>query len=259
MTRALLWILDHPVTSCAAVLVVTLLLGWQIPRLRIDESAEGLMVQHDPGRAVHEKVRFGNDNLTVVLVKADDVFAPDVLAVVKRLSDGLAALPAVTRVESLTTVKNIKSEGDALDTDPLVETLPRTAAEVERIRADALGNRVLVGNLVARDARATGITTYADPRPDDAGFNHRFVGQVEALIARERRPGLTIYQVGAPYTKATYADYVKADQKTVIPLSIAVLLVGPAAAGAVAVGGAQGGVAGSPRLRADGRIRGTKG
>ena len=227
MTRALLWILDHPVTSCAAVLVVTLLLGWQIPRLRIDESAEGLMVQHDPGRAVYEKakVRFGNDNLTVVLVKADDVFAPDVLAVVKRLSDGLAALPAVTRVESLTTVKNIKGEGDALDTDPLVETLPRTAAEVERIRADALGNRVLVGNLVARDARATGITTYADPRPDDAGFNHRFVGQVEALIARENRPGLTIYQVGAPYTKATYADYVKADQKTVIPLSIAVLLI----------------------------------
>jgi predicted RND superfamily exporter protein len=227
VTRALLWILDHPVASCAAVLVVTLLLGWQIPRLRIDESAEGLMVRHDPDRAFYEKAkaRFGNDNLTVVLVKADDVFAPGVLAAVKRLSDGLAALPAVSRVESLTTVKNIKGEGDALDTDLLVETLPRTAAEVERIRADALGNRVLVGNLVARDARATGITTYADPRPDDAGFNHRFVGQVEALIARESRPGLTIYQVGAPYTKATYADYVKADQKTVIPLSIAVLLV----------------------------------
>jgi len=99
----------------------------------------------------------------VVLVKADDVFAPDVLAAVKRLSDGLAALPAVSRVESLTTVKNIKGEGDALDTDPLVETLPRTAAEVERIRADALGNRVLVGNLVARDARATGPPRSASP------------------------------------------------------------------------------------------------
>jgi hypothetical protein len=52
VTRALLWILDHPVASGAAVLVVTLLLGWQIPRLRIDESAEGLMVQNDPDRGV---------------------------------------------------------------------------------------------------------------------------------------------------------------------------------------------------------------
>jgi predicted RND superfamily exporter protein len=227
VTRALLWILDHPVASCAAVLVVTLLLGAQIPRLRIDESAEGLMVQHDPARAVYEraKARFGNDNLTVVVVKADDVFAPAVLAVVKRLSDGLAALPGATRVESLTTVKNIKGEGDALNTEPLVEGVPRTRADADRIRADALGNRVLVGNLVARDARATGITVYADPRPDDVGFNHRFVGQVDALIARESGPGLTIYQVGAPYTKATYADYVKADQKTVVPLSIGVLLL----------------------------------
>jgi uncharacterized protein len=226
VTRALLWILDHPAASGAAVLVVTLLLGWQIPRLRIDESAEGLMVQHDPDRAFYEKTRarFGNDNLTVVLVKADDVFAPEVLGVVKRLSDGLAALPAVTRVESLTTVKNIKGEGDALNTDPLIETVPRTPAEAARIRADALSNRVLAGNIVARDARATGITVYADPGKD-TGFNQRFTGQVEALIARESRPGLTIYQVGAPYTKATYASYIKQDQKTVVPLSITVLLL----------------------------------
>ena len=227
MTRALLWIVDHPVTSCAAVLVVTLLLGSQITRLRIDESAEGLMVRHDPARAVYEraKARFGSDNLTVVLVKADDVFAPDVLAVVKRLSDGLAGLPGASRVESLTTVKNIKGQGDALDTEPLVGTVPGTTAEADRIRADALGSRVLVGNLVAGDARATGITVYADPGPDDPGFNHRFVGQVEALIARESRPGLTIFQVGAPSTKATYTDFIKDDQKTVVPLSIMVLLV----------------------------------
>jgi predicted RND superfamily exporter protein len=226
VTRALLWVLDHPVTACAAVLVVTLLLGSQIPRLRVDESAEGLMVQHDPARAVYEraKTRFGNDNLTVVLVKADDVFAPDVLAVVKRLSDGLAGLPGAARVESLTTVKNIKGEGDTINTEPLIETVPRTAAEARRIRADALGNRVLVGNLVARDGRATGITVYADPRPDDLGFNHRFVAQVDALIARESRPGITVYQIGAPLTKATYSDYIKDDQKTVIPLSIVVLL-----------------------------------
>jgi hypothetical protein len=227
VTRALLWILDHPAVSIVGTLVITILLGAQMPRLRIDESAEGLMVQHDPARRFYEqaKQRFGNDNLTVVLVKADDVFTPEVLGVVKRLSDGLAALPDATRVESLTTVKNIKGEGDSLNTDPLVETVPRTVAEAASIRADALGNRVLVGNLVARDGKATAITVYADPKPTDVAFNHRFVGEVEALIAREQREGLTIFQVGAPYTKATYADYVKLDQRTVVPLSILVLLI----------------------------------
>ncbi|MGH7353488.1 MAG: MMPL family transporter [Candidatus Rokuibacteriota bacterium] len=226
MKRILLWLFEHPVASCAAVLAVTVLLGWQIPRLRIDDSAEGLTVVNDPARSVYElaRKRFGSDNLTVVLVKADDVFAPAVLAVVRRLSDGLVRLPNVSRVESLTTVKNIRGEGDSLNTDLLIETLPRTPEEVERIRRDALGTRVLVGNLVARDARATAITVYADPRADDPGFNHRFVGQVEALIARETKPGLIIYQVGGPFIKTTYADYITRDQKTVVPLSILVLL-----------------------------------
>jgi len=226
LKRILFWIFEHPVASCATVLLVTVLLGWQITRLRIDDSAEGLMVANDPARSVYElaKQRFGTDNLTVVLVKADDVFALDVLAVVKRLSDDLARLPHVSRVESLTTVKNIRGEGDSLETDPLIDTLPRTAADAERIRRDALGNRVLVGNLVARDARATAVAVYADPRADDSGFNRRFVGQVEALIARETRPGLVIYQVGGPFIKATYADYITRDQKTVVPVSIVVLL-----------------------------------
>jgi predicted RND superfamily exporter protein len=215
------------VAACVAIAAVTVVLAVQIPKIRIDESAEGLMVANDPARAVYEKAkeRFGNDNLTVVVVKADDVFAPPVLATVQRLSDALRRLPDVSRVESLTTVKNIKGEGDALNTDPLIETVPRTPAEVERVRRDALGNRVLVGNLVARDARATAITVYADPRREDVGFNHRFVAHVDTLMAGERAPGLTIYQVGAPYTKATYADYIARDQKTVVPISIVVLLL----------------------------------
>ncbi|HET7343013.1 MAG TPA: MMPL family transporter [Methylomirabilota bacterium] len=227
MKRVALWTFDHPVASVVATLLVTLLLGLQIPRLKLDESAEGLMVRNDPSRAVYEsaKQRFGSDNLTVVVIKADDVFGPAVLAVVRRLSDELAGLPDVTRVESLTTVKNIKGEDDTLNTEPLVTALPRTPAEVERIRSDALSNRVLVGNLVARDGRAAAITVYADPRADDVGFNHRFVRQVEALIAGVAAPGVTIYQVGAPYTKTTYADYIALDQRTVVPVSIVVLLL----------------------------------
>jgi hydrophobe/amphiphile efflux-3 (HAE3) family protein len=225
--RPLLWVVDHPALTCALVALVTVLLGAQVWHLRIDESAEGLMVQNDPARAVYQaaKERFGNDNLTVVLVKAPDVFAPEVLAAVGRLSEALAAVPGVSRVESLTTVKNIKGEGDALDTEPLIAALPGTPAEVERIRADALDHRVLVGNLVSKDSRATAVTVYADPRPEDVSFNHRFVRQVDDLLAREARPGLTLVQVGAPLIKATYADWLRDDQRTVIPISVAVLLI----------------------------------
>ena len=219
---------DHPVAAVVLTLLLTLALGAQLPRLRIDESAEGLMVERDPARAFYEQARqrFGSDNLTVVLVKADDVFTLAALTAVRRLSDGLERVAGVSRVESLTTTRNIKGEGDALTTDPLVgAVIPTAPAELARLRADALGSRVLVGNLVAADGRATALVVYADARPGETAFNRRFTTDVDALVARETRPGLTIYQVGAPMTKATYAQYLKADQRTIIPLSTVVLIV----------------------------------
>jgi predicted RND superfamily exporter protein len=157
------------------------------------------MVANDPARKLYEqaKRRFGSDNLTVVLVKADDVFTPDALRAVARLTEGLERLDGVSRVESLTTVRNIKGEGDRLDTEPLVR-LPVSddPAEIARVRRDALGNRVFVGNLVAADARATAITIYTDSRPRDLTFNERFTEGVEALIRSVATPGLTVYQVG---------------------------------------------------------------
>jgi hypothetical protein len=225
--RALRWIADHPTPIGIVVLLLTVAFALALPRLRIDESAEGLMVRNDPAREFYEqaKRRFGSDNLTIVLIKADDVFAPDVLVVVSRLSESLARLEHVSRVESLTTVRNIKTEGDLLNTERLVEPLPRTREEAARIRRDALDNRVFVGNLVARDGRATAVTVYADPPAGDGGFNTRFVERVDALIAEVAAPGLAIFQVGAPLTKATYAHFVRADQLTVIPLSVAMLLL----------------------------------
>ena len=228
MKHVLRWIADHPVVAVAVVVAATILLGLQLPRLRIDESSEGLMVQRDPARQFYEqaKQRFGSDNHTIVLIKADDVFTPAVLTSVKRLSDALGRLPSVSRVESLTTVKNLKGEGDALTTDPLIgDVVPESPDALARLRADALGSRLLVGNVVAANARATAIAVYVEPPPGDLTFNQRFVASVDTLIARERRSGLTIFQTGGPFTKATYARYLEDDQTTVIPLGMAVLLV----------------------------------
>jgi hypothetical protein len=228
MKRFLLWGLDHPLAVVGVVALVTVALGAQLPRIQIDESAEGLMVEADPAREYYERAkrRFGSDNLTIILVKAPDVFTPEVLGVVKRLSDGLQRLEGVERVESLTTVKNIKGDGDLLNTEPLVGSAVPTAPDaLARIRADALSNRVFVGNLVSASAGATAIVVYADPKPGDTRFNQRFVAQVDALIARESAGGLTIYQLGRPLTKVTYAQFIKSDQRTVIPISMAVLLL----------------------------------
>jgi hydrophobe/amphiphile efflux-3 (HAE3) family protein len=249
MKRLLLWVIDHPVPAAGLIALLTVLFAIQIPPqdlldklgvqrvvapvrmskgLEIDTSAEGLMVEKDPARDYYEQVKqkFGSDSLTIVLVKADDVFAAPALQVIKRISDALERVEGVSRVESLTTVNNIKGEGDALNTDSLVgAVVPTAPADLERIRGDALGNRVFVGNIVSKDAKATAINVYTETKPGDKQFNQRFSDRVEALIKQETAPGLTIYQIGSPLTKKTFGEYIQQDQINLIPISLGVLLV----------------------------------
>jgi uncharacterized protein len=225
VSRLLLWVVDRPAIAAALLVGVTVILGSQVPRIEVDTSAESFMVEKDPARAFYEeaKRRFGSDNLTVVLVEAGDVFTAPALATVKRLSDALERLDGVTRVESLTTVNNIRGTDGTLSTEPLIgRDIPTAPAALAAVKADALGNRVFVPNLVAADARATAVIAYT---AGGAHFNRQFTDKVEELIAQVRTPGLRIFQMGEPFSKVAYASYIERDQLTLIPLSIAVLLL----------------------------------
>ena len=91
MARLLLWTFGRPWLSVAILVVLTAAAVIALPKLETDPSGEGLMVAHDPARKLYEQVkrRFGSDNLTVVVVKADDVLTPAVLRTVARLKTGI--------------------------------------------------------------------------------------------------------------------------------------------------------------------------
>src|SRR5256885_10979437 len=201
MRRAFPRIVDHSALAATLVALLPLALAAQLPKLEIDASAEGLMVANDPAREYYEdaKRKFGSDTVTIVLVKAEDVFTSAVLGAVRRLSDAFERIEGVRRVDSLTTVRNLSGRGDFLDTDLLVAPeIPTAPADLGRIRDDALRHRVIAGNIVAATGRATAIYVFTDLGLLDREFNKRLTDRVEALIRQEAAPGLTIHQIGGP-------------------------------------------------------------
>lgn len=186
------------------------------------------MLERDPARGFYEQVRetFGSDDLTVVVIEAPDVFTPETLGIVSRLSEALGRLEGVTRVDSLTTVDHIAADADQLEIAPLLrDGVPSDPVALARIRREATANPIFARSLVASDARAAGIVVYTQADDTDREFNQRFAGEVEALLAAESAPGIVLYQIGGPLIKATAVDYVKRDQFTLIPLSALTLFV----------------------------------
>lgn len=219
---------EHPIAASSFAVAVTVLLALSIPSIRIDTSAEGFMVDRDPARVVYERFRqqFGTDSVTLVILRADDVFRPDVLAAVRRLTDLIEQLEGVVRVESLATARRVQADDDLIENRPLVGAeIPTAPDELAAVRDYALSHRVLVGHLVSADARATALVVYTDPERADSAFNRRFVEKLDALLAAEERPGLTVFEVGRPLLKRTYSDYILRDLIRLVPISSLVLVV----------------------------------
>ncbi|HXC52530.1 MAG TPA: MMPL family transporter [Candidatus Limnocylindrales bacterium] len=229
MRKLCRWIIFHQRISVALVLVVTALLATGLPGLRTEVTAKDLMAADSPAGRFYEdaKRQFGSDDLTLVLVQADDVFQPKALEAIARLTNESRAIPGVRSVTSLVTVGNIRGTGDSIDTDPLFPpVLPKDPAVLADIRRQALRNPLLAGNLVSEDAKATAVLVYTQNPGTDSKFDPDFAAALERVIASvHQASGLEIWQIGGPFTKATLVEFVQQDQVRLMPLALVLLLV----------------------------------
>jgi hypothetical protein len=94
----------HPIIPLAANLLVTLLLGWFALQIRVESSLSSVLPEGDPAIAYYAKVRetFGSDDVAVVGVRADDIFADSTLAKIKRVTERIGRVKGVLSVASIT-------------------------------------------------------------------------------------------------------------------------------------------------------------
>jgi len=227
LTKVTRGVVRHPFPGFVLAVALAVAFGARIPGLRTDVSPSTMMLVNDPHARVYEdaKVKFGSDDLTIVVVEAADVFSTVPLEAVERLSTELRGMDGVVRVDSLSTVHDISGTDDSLSTELLMrDGTPRDREGLEALRQASLRNPLIADNLVSRDARATGIYVYTDGPQGDVGYDARFSAAVETLVATVRgETGLEIYQVGRPYTQALLSSTLIGDQKTIMPICVAVI------------------------------------
>src|ERR1051326_823454 len=96
------WLVRHPVAVLAANLFVTAVLAVYALRIRVESSLESVLPKGDPATAYYEKIRrtFGGDNVAVVGMRCDDVFAAPTLEKLARVTEALGKIDGVARAVS---------------------------------------------------------------------------------------------------------------------------------------------------------------
>ena len=227
MHLLMLWSHRHPKIIIAIILLCTIFFGFGLPKVRIDSSLSGMMIQGGPDQKYYNETieKFGSDNITVIFVKDKNLFTPEKLALLDEIHFQMEELPAVEKVESLFSVTNFKSIDGALDVSPLMDYVPETLKEARQIKTDALKNNVLINNIISHDGNSVAINLYVKHDYDDPDFVINFTDSVEKVISEMKPEFEQIFQLGNSYTRKSINNSILKDQTTMVPLSVIILLL----------------------------------
>jgi len=153
---------DHAWKVLVAVALVTVVLAAGTRRLHTDFDVEASLPASHPFVQIDREIRRefgGRHTMIVAIVPRDgDVWRPEVLALVRDVTLVALRLPDVIaqNVVSLAapSVRYAEDRGGSLEIDYLMREPPRTAEEVQRLRARVQDDPQLRGLLVTPDDRA---------------------------------------------------------------------------------------------------------
>ena len=170
--------------------------------------------------------QFAAEEQVVVALHAADIFTPDNLALIARLTERFEELDHVDEVISLTTVNDIKGEDNAFFVEKLLGDGPWSdAAALREIRERALGNPLFVKNVISTDGRTAGILVDVEDVPgSDASERQALVKSLLAILAEEVPTDVSAHLSGNGGIEYYYSLYMQGDLERFLPLALALMI-----------------------------------
>ncbi|MCW8916646.1 MAG: MMPL family transporter [Magnetovibrio sp.] len=140
-------------------------LASNLPNMVMDTATESFLHDDDPALLAYNDFRdqFGRDELVIVAIESDDVFAPEFLQKLKKLHDELRAkTPYLDDITSLVNARNTFGREDELIVEDLLEGWPADTNILEQKRARAYANPLYTNTLLSEDHRITTIVIRTD-------------------------------------------------------------------------------------------------
>ncbi|MBI4469029.1 MAG: MMPL family transporter [Acidobacteria bacterium] len=219
------FVAGRPKTILAMITLITavFLARLMTEGLPSDHSPRSLIVSDDADARRYQETNalFGDDQVMIVALEAEDVFTPEVIGQLRDLTNGFSAIKGVKQVVSPTSIRTARTEGENVRVERLIP--PRTdAARLRTIGDEAVSDQLLVGNLVARDRKMAAINIFLNLTAEHR--SEAVLGELRRVAEQYAAPA-KVYYAGLPYMEYRNGQHIRRDLAKFAPFTVLLILV----------------------------------
>ncbi len=204
--------------------LLTLFFGYQLTRIQVNSNVLDSLPANDSVVALFKSIgkQFGGNEMGMVIVKTDNVFKPEALKDLQKITETLGKVKGVVSVTSLTNILDFDGVGDNFQVMPLInmQKLPQTPQQTEKLKQRVIHNKMYRGNLVSSDGTATLVVFKFAVGSSDLATVKRVKAALQKLHLKEK-----IYFAGGPFVTAMVAEIISEDLIFLIPITFLVISI----------------------------------
>lgn len=214
---------NHPKLTILLALIIVVVLASGVRKISIKENLKEMLPKDIASRQVLNELEdtFGGSDVLLIAISHDEsVFNKHTLGVIKTVTDTLEMMDGITRVSSLSTIKEIKGEEWGLEVIPFMEEVPETEGEIELMRERIFDDSTYIGQFISEDGKFAAVIAIVDGDADNqtlyrkvSGFTGRLEGPEELFLS------------GIPVILSIVSHNIRSDLRRLIPFVIVVVCV----------------------------------
>ncbi|MFA4839531.1 MAG: MMPL family transporter [Candidatus Neomarinimicrobiota bacterium] len=217
--------LKYPRTIIAVSILMTLLMGWNIPQLQLEPDVKALMPQDfEIIRSMKEiEETFGGSDLVVVSLTSENIFSPGTLEKIEAMTAEIETLATVNQVTSITNVPDVQATADGFEVRELIEDFPLNESQIDSLKKRISDNKMIYGTLVSTDFKKAGIVAFLNVASHENSDEEIY--QTFMTIKHKYKGPEQIHIAGLPLTRREVSATMTSDMKKLFPYGIILMIL----------------------------------
>jgi len=218
------FILRHKFFTLFLIALATAWFGYRATSIQVDTDVLNFFPEDDPDVRFFKETggKFGSNYINFVALESKDIFTFESLSKVRKITKAVTKVNGVKQVLSITNILDTSQLRDGISVTHLVpaEIIPKDKSRLEKLRKKALGNNMLVGNIISANGKAALISVRIEENADKEN-----VAREIKKAAAKGGPGANLYFGGFSMVMEYMSSLIARDMSKLIPITFLIVIL----------------------------------